>query len=163
MSTQLENIDRSFNLYGPIDTQSCRRIQSFCRAPYPRHPHGCPNFYGRCNKLKLFTALYLPEVSIGILRVDFGDLLKLRSGSHPEWSDAQLRNPIQWQDHFRAQLRVEMAKQKALNPQSLVEDTPEGRGVNVFEDLRSLGVPIERKPTNNLFLVSYLCYPKSVV
>lgn len=143
-----------------METSSYRKIQSLCRAPYPRHPHGCPKIGTRCKNLALFTDLYLPEAYIGVLQVDFAEFLKLRTSLHADWTDAQIRNPIQWQQHFRKNLKLYMEQEKINHPGTVIEDTPEGRGVNVFQDLISLGIPIERRPLVNLFLVSYLCSPK---
>ncbi len=148
-------------MYGPISTSSERRIQSLCRAPYPRHPHGCPNIDGKCRNLSLFDSLYQPDTYVGVLQVDFKELLRLRISLHPDWTVAEIRNPIQWQPHFRVSLRQSMELAQLNYPGTIIENVPEGRGVNVFRDLLSIGVPIERRPTINLFLVSYLCYPKN--
>jgi len=159
MSTELNNIYRKYFILGPIKTEANDEIKTLCRCPYPLHPKGCPNS-SRCDLFPLLDTIFDPVVYLGVLQVDAASLWDLRRSIDSNWTDRQIRNPIQWQGHFRKELKNNMERNLIKFPSYQILTMPEGFGDNVFERLTSQGVPIERKPSQNLFMVNYFCQKK---
>ena len=162
MSTELNNISREFFIVGPLETEASANIKALCHCPYPRHSHGCPNTF-KCDHFPLLDLVFDPEVYAGVLRVDAAALWDLRRSINQDWTDRQVRNPIQWQGHFRKVLKNHMEISLEKFPDYQILTMPEGFGDNVFERLIGQGVPIERKPSKNLFLVNYFCKKKKKI
>lgn len=162
MATELNNISRDFFILGPLKTEASREIKALCRCPYPLHSKGCPNA-PRCDFFPLLDEVFDPNVYLGVLQIDAASLWSLRSSINPLWTERQVRNPIQWQGHFRKDLRKNMEINSIKFPSYQVLTMPEGFGDNVFERLISQGIPIEKRPSQNLFLVNYFCQKKKSI
>lgn len=159
MSTELNNISRNFFILGPIKTEARNEIKALCHCPYPLHSKGCPNS-SRCDLFPLLDEVFDTNVYLGVLQIDAASLWSLRRSINPNWSDRQVRNPIQWQGHFRKDLKNNMEINLKKFPDYQILTMPEGFGDNVFERLKSQGIPIERRPSQNLYMVNYFCQKK---
>lgn len=162
MSTELNNISRNFFILGPIKAEPSNEIKALCRCPYPLHPKGCPNVQ-RCDLFPLLDEVFDNNVYLGVLQVDVSSLWNLRRSISPSWTERQVRNPIQWQGHFRKDLKNHMEINLKKFPDYQILTMPEGFGDNVFERLTSQSIPIERKPSQNLFMVNYYCRNKKKI
>ncbi len=162
MSTELNNIYRNFFILGPIKAEPSNDIKNLCHCPYPLHPKGCPNS-SRCDLFPLLDKVFDPNIYLGILQIDAASLWSLRRSINPSWTERQVRNPFQWQGHFRKELKYQMKKYLEKFPNYQILTMPEGFGDNVFERLISQGIPIERKPNKNLFMVNYFCRHKKKI
>lgn len=128
------------------------RTGEWCKLPYPRHPHGCPN-YDKDNKrhvcpptapkleeyFDIFKPLYLVYSEF-----DVAKHAQEMHDKHPEWSTAQCRNLLYWQKSSRAQLRARMLIAMYKCGTDVYTIVPEAMGLNVYVTARLSGLRLER-------------------
>jgi len=119
----------------------------WCTLPYPGHPKGCPNAYGRCSgKRHLFTDLVDTAKPIYIVYNEFNVRRHARKMKrlHPDWTTRQCRNLLYWQSRSFSGLekRIEEAM-KILKPKPNFVSSGEGQGVNVYATCRHSGLILD--------------------
>jgi len=120
----------------------------WCRKPWPGHPRGCPNWRHAegCPPgiLPLPRILDLSQpVWLLVNEYDLGDWAARMRARHPEWSDAQCRNPRHWQGTARAQLWRAVEAWQAEHPDQLVVPCPEASRVDVTATCAGAGIVLE--------------------
>lgn len=114
------------------------RIKSWCAMPYDGHRAGCPN----CSGCHLFG----PEIPVYSRMVLCWSNFDLDAHSrnmkhlHPTWTDRQCRNLLYWQKSVRSQL-LEYAKRNF--PGADYIQGAEGRGVNYYRTMSSIGINLD--------------------
>lgn len=141
-----------------------RTVRGLCVRAYPGHPRGCPNYghkVGCPPKAPTFWDLFdegRPIVAVWSVFDLRGHIERMR-GSHPGWSERQLRNCLYWQAGARKVLREEVELVESnLGVGSLSTMCPEGLGVNVTETMKGLGVELEWPPERVSHLVAMVGY-----
>ena len=131
-------------------------VRNVCRAPYPGHPRGCPN-WGRegCppgarpphKLIDLDDEVLLVAVSFN----PAGHAAEMRR-RHPRWSDRQCRNLLYWQGRVKKQLRE--AAQAVLESRGSgfrSVDCPEACGVNMTETAAQAGIRLKWPPRQTVW------------
>ena len=126
------------------------RNGTWCKAPYPNHPKGCPN-YKRClSNNPDFRTLFQTRSPLGWYAVvDEFDLeahAAHMKAAHPTWSGRQCRNPLYWQGKVMKRLREAAEAFLASSGGGTILEIPEACGVEVFETMAKAGVILERTP-----------------
>jgi hypothetical protein len=135
------------------------RDGTWCTLPYPRHPHGCPN-YPECVEgqpsLTQLEAIH-PYAKWYAVIEEFGlkDFSERMKQQHPDWSDRQSRCVLYWQ----ASVRKRLLRKMRYYAGKLVEDNPdlcgkpldilhipEASGVNVFATMNRVGIVLMKNP-----------------
>ena len=121
----------------------------WCKLPYPRHPHGCPNFGKRedCppKANKFWSLIKAPYFLVGI-RFNLGEHIEQMRKKHPNWSEAQLKCLLYWQNKVNKRLRELSLKLISLIPNSAILFKPEANGIDVFKTAENVGIFLERNP-----------------
>ena len=121
----------------------------WCKLPYPRHPSGCPNFGKRedCppKASKFWALIKAPYFLVGICFNLHQHIEKMRE-NHPDWSEAQLKCLLYWQNTVNKRLRQLGLKVASQIPNSMILFKPEANGVDVFKTAENVGIYLERNP-----------------
>ena len=136
-------------------------VRSLCIRPYPNHPKGCPNYQKRtscpphCNIIK--DVLKLNHIIVVVWNVfDFASHCQRMREKHPHWSERQVECCLYWQQGARKQLENEI--DTFLNTKIFLHPriirTPEARGVNVTETMKSIGEILEWPPKTKTYQVA---------
>lgn len=86
------------------------RNGTWCKAPYPNHPKGCPN-YTRCmeNNPDFRAMFFLTQSPLQWYAVveefNLDAHANRMKAAHPAWSERQCRNPLYWQGTVMKRLR----------------------------------------------------------
>lgn len=126
------------------------QILEWCRLPYPRHPKGCPNAYGKCQIADGAETEQRIDTSkpmwIVYAEYDLAAHVEEMSQRHEHWSDVQCRNLLYWQPTSLTILneRVEQFLE-IVRPQRFGRVTylGESDGVHLWQTARRAGVPLE--------------------
>lgn len=123
-----------------------------CYLPYPNHPKGCPNAYGKCEER---YANLLSEICFDLVErikpmyivwseFDLEAHAKKMKLKHLHWSKRQCRCVLYWQGTSRAMLkkRVELSI-KELGGEFKVIICPEYFGVNVYKTCENVGLILD--------------------
>jgi hypothetical protein len=131
-----------------------KRTKSWCRAPYPGHPKGCPNYWGKCfagGKDQLILADRFIDVNKPMYIVynefDLAAHMARMKEKHPTWSERQLRNIYYWQNRSHAQLNklvIQALKDIYGQPHSIVVLSGEGNGVNLYATCAIHGLKLDK-------------------
>jgi predicted metal-binding protein len=130
-----------------------------CSNAYPNHPKGCPNF-GKRNtcppNVPKFEEYYDCTKSFYIIWTifPFGEHLEKMKVLHSDWSERQLSCCLYWQGTARKNLKLEIAKFKALNPDLTITTCPEAMGVNITSTMASIGEKLEWPPRTITYQVA---------
>lgn len=125
--------------------------KEWCKIPYPNHPKGCPNYYGKCfcggaKPIKMIDTFMDTSQPIYIVYVEFdlaAHVEKMRI-KHPTWTERQLRNVLYWQGAQRAKLRRKVTEAiKITGLKAPIPCMPEEHGVNVFATCAKSGLKLE--------------------
>lgn len=140
-------------------------IQNICKAPYYGHPKGCPNF-GKKNgcppEQKLIDEIFDFEKELYLIYTEFmvGEFAEKMKLMHPEWENfpRQLYNPRRWQPTARKEHKNEIINFFIQYPNTIVDSSPEAKGVNVSNLMKIIGVELNWKwpPEHNLENKTYL-------
>lgn len=139
---------------------------SYCRAPYPNHPNGCPNWgikKGCPPNVPCFLKEFNQKVLVCAVGIDFAHYLQIRRDIHPNWTERALRNPRHWQGHLRMLLRKDLLALKdeeRNNKNKIVITNPEAMGINIFETCKQVGLILERTPLEKMYQVAFLATKK---
>ena len=155
----VKDIGRRFYVRGPVEVKLLpyEEIAKLCTAPYPDHPHGCPNYASKVGcpgRLEdYFSDVFELEVKVVVLEFDFGDYLKMMKERQPGWSERQLRCPLYWQGHLRKEF---MAITRNNIPWDYTNTlfTPEAYGVDVTATCKEVGIELEWPPQEHSYMVA---------
>ncbi len=143
------------------------KCRGFCKLAYPGHKEGCPNF----NKSeecppKVDTVEKIFDLNKDIFFVvqlfDLKSHMDRMKIKHPNWSDAQLKNLLYWQGGVRKRLKEETEEfiQDINNGAMIYTLLPEAMGVMVIDTAQEHGIPIEKTPTDTIYKIALVGYPK---
>ena len=132
------------------------KTKQWCALPYPRHPKGCPNYWGRCYEggkipIRMLHTIINTNKSMWIVYNEFdleAHMTKMKL-KHPNWSEAQLRNVYYWQNQSRAELKVILMKAvreiypSTRNRPILSYLSGEGQGVNMYATCFNSGLELD--------------------
>lgn len=124
------------------------RVKSFCRLPYPGHPHGCPNFNKRAicppraPRFDKLVDITRPVYCI-VNRFDLRAHAEIMKTRHPDWSEAQIYCCLYWQGKARKQLRLKVDSFLQNHPGYIALYCPEGSGVDVVATVAQIGIEFE--------------------
>jgi len=162
---EINLINREKIFTGLVTAVCDRRLIAQCRAPYYKHPEGCPNWAhknGCPPNIPYFPNIYSDQVYIAAVRFDFESFLSSRREVHPDWTERALRNPRHWQGHVRSELRHflfdELTKNELLDGEILFN--PEAMGVNVFATCENAGIILEKYPERFVYSVALIANNK---
>ena len=148
-------IDRLF--FKNVEAVYDPKIISFCKAPYYKHPKGCPNWGKRDDcppNAGHFISIFKPTVSVVISRLDFIEYIDERRLLHPDWTERALRNPRHWQGQLRADLKRFVGEIKREGQVPVFN--PEAMGVNLFETCENAGYILEKYPVSFVCMIALL-------
>lgn len=140
------------------------QAKEWCKIPYPNHPKGCPNYYGKCFQggkkgIRMIDTFIDPSKPIYIVYVEFDletHVEKMRI-KHPKWTERQLRNVLYWQGAQRAKLRRKVAEAIEITGiESPISCMPELYGVNVYATCLKSGLKLE--PIKGLKLCRHIYF-----
>lgn len=130
------------------------RTKLWCKAQYPGHPKGCPNYWGRCfegGRVEITLADRIVDVDKSMYIVynefDLAAHMARMKAKHPTWSERQLRNVYYWQNRSHAQLDrlIEQAiKEIYGKPAGLCTLSGEGNGVNLYATCAAHGLKLNK-------------------
>jgi predicted metal-binding protein len=152
----LVDMGLDFPVYRVEELVHARKVQDWCRLPYPGHPKGCPNY----NKVKkcppqcpYVTDIFDIKKPMYLIHSEFdlqAHVERLRL-VHPNWYERQLRCVLYWQPKSRNQLYGRVRKfwrhnwGHNLKEQQfeVVHFMPESLGVNVYVTAAKAGLKLE--------------------
>lgn len=147
-------------------------VRGLCVKPYPGHPKGCPNFNhkdGCPPEAALFDEVFditKPVYAI-INRFDLKAHIDKMKMAHPDFTEAQLKCCLYWQNTARKQLTNEIVRFmfdhldyyvavagyrgldkdiKSILRQHIIPSPPEAMGVNITETMKNVGIILEWPP-----------------
>ena len=143
------------------------QVRSLCLRPYPRHPHGCPNYDQRAScppQASWYADVYDMDAPVYAVVSEFGlgsHMVRMRV-SHPDWSLAQLRCVLYLQGTARKALRrkIEWALAGRGMQGYTAETCPEAMGVDVGATLAQVGITLEWPPGHIVRQVALLGMPQ---
>ena len=132
-----------------IDERS--RDGTWCCAPYPNHPKGCPNF-GKRDSCPPHAPKYedivddsAPVFAV-IVRFDLVKHAQRMLDRHSHWSRKQCRNVLYWQNTVKKKLRNKSYDLQSVLDGYEVLEIPEANGVNVFKTMAKHGLMLKHDP-----------------
>ncbi len=156
-----------------------KKIQEWCKLPYPKHPNGCPNYgserslRGIRKDLQERVIRECPPVDRLIDDIfDFTQNVAIIYKTYPVGLDAEKRrisNPKlktpgdwynfrYWQDRARKELYAEVANYLDRDESTIVDLCPEAHGVNLVKLMRQVCVKLDFgkwPPEHNLDNIEY--------
>lgn len=144
---------------------NCR---NYCKAPYPNHPNGCPNYNvsEQCPpKISLVENIFdlSKDLYFVVEEFDLKTHVESMRLKHPDWSDLQLKNLLYWQNGVRKKLKYKtLAFIGETDPEMIFTLLPEAMGVMVINTALKLQIPIERNPASRVFKIALVGYPKDL-
>lgn len=118
----------------------------WCRAPYPGHTKGCPNFPDCVKQHPDFKTLPDREWFAVVEDFDLKAHAERIKAKHPGWSERQARNVLYWQNGVRRQLRDKALKEYQPLSGDILLTIPEACGVNVFATMTKHGLVLKKNP-----------------
>jgi predicted metal-binding protein len=133
--------------------------EKLCRAAYPNHRKGCPNYHKKegCppNLLSLENVVdFKKDVYLIYTDFDIGKHAERMKELHSNWTERQLYCCLYWQPKARKAQRAEELRCKNEKDISLVLRSPEAHGVNVHSLMKKVGVNLEWPPRKITRIVS---------
>ncbi|MBD3261395.1 MAG: hypothetical protein GF334_06870 [Candidatus Altiarchaeales archaeon] len=141
------------------------RARQWCELPYPNHPKGCPNYNKRktcppiVSTVKERFDLQKP-LWVGVVDFDLAAHMERMREKHPDWSARQLACVLYWQAGVNRRLKDLTLSFHKKNKGTIYTLCPEAMGVHVLKTMRRLGFNIRRNPTQIVYKVSLIGYPK---
>jgi hypothetical protein len=127
------------------------RDGTWCKAPYPGHPNGCPNF-PRCiikeNTVRL-SDFKLEDLKWRAIVTEFD--LEAHAARmkelHPDWSDRQCKCVLYWQGSVKKILKDAIENAVMHYDDVVVATTcPEALGINVYGTMAKTGLVLYKNP-----------------
>ena len=120
---------------------------TWCCAPYPNHPKGCPNFPKCIDKHRFdWTKIDISSLYAVVQEFDLKLHAEHLKGLYPEWTNSQCRCVLYWQPTVNKQLKVKATKYaKELN-YNFISTCPEANGINVFGTMAKHGLILYKNP-----------------
>ncbi len=138
----------------------------WCRAPYPRHPKGCPQWGARegCPpRTEDISKMIHIHPGCGCWavfnRFDLGAHAARRREKFPNASDAQIYNLLYWQPTARKQLAAHLSLFYRERPSSdgwVTIVRPEAHGVNVTKTMQAVGIRLEWPPRKWAYQIAFV-------
>lgn len=159
-------IERSFGVTDVVEASvKPRGFVAWCSLPYPKHPHGCPNFGLRADcppNQPYFLDVYEPGVKVAYLKFDFEKYLNWRRNEHPNWTDRALRNPLYFQGHLISDLEkyLKIIEKEEKLDGFVPESNTEAMALNIHMTCKRAGLNLEWPPTKVMYRIRILARPK---
>lgn len=126
--------------------------KKYCYLPYPNHPYGCPNCYGKCwgrgnDQVKIGSLMDLKKPYFLIYNeFNLEAHARRMKYSHPGWSYSQCKCVLYWQGTARKRLkaRVEMSLWEITPKPNFVTYIPELYGVNLYKTCEEFGLILDK-------------------
>jgi hypothetical protein len=157
-------IERDFDVSQLVEVVcKPKGFDRWCTLPYPRYPHGCPNF-GKKTECPPFAPYFLdvyePLVKIARLKFNFGEYLNFRRSVHPGWAETALKNSRHFQEHLDSELRKGIAGWKSEFAEDwVVVYSPEAMSVNIHLTCKNAGIDLEWPPRETMYRIAFLAQP----
>jgi len=122
------------------------RDGTWCMAPYPNHPRGCPNFPKCCESRPDFKEFEGYDWLAVIEEFDLKTHAEKMKEKHPGWTERQARCVLYWQNSVRKRLREKA--QGIMYPLmgDILLDVPEACGVNLFATMAKHDIYLKTNP-----------------
>lgn len=150
-----------FAVVNPVVNHS---VRSLCRAPYPNHPKGCPNYNKRDDCPPSVPVIgsvldFADDIYVIYNRFDFGAHVAKTKRKYPGWSQRQLECCLYWQGTARKQLRDEVRIFTTLHGFARqILFCPEACGVDIGGTMSQVGVELEWPPRKYTYQVALAGY-----
>ena len=150
-----------FAIVNPVVNHSVRAL---CRAPYPNHPKGCPNYDKRytCPPSVPVIGRVLDlsdDIYIIYNRFDFAGHVQRMKEKHFKWSQRQLECCLYWQGTARKQLRHEVGLFTEIHGFARqIIFCPEACGVDISATMKQVEVELEWPPREYTYQVALAGY-----
>jgi len=122
------------------------RDGTWCMAPYPNHPKGCPNFPECCESRPDFKEFEGYDWFAVIADFDLKAHAEKLKEKHPGWSERQARCVLYWQNSIRKKLREKAQGITYPLMGDILLDIPEACGVNLFATMAKHGIYLKTNP-----------------
>ena len=119
---------------------------TWCKAPYPDHPRGCPNFPKCCEKQPDFKDFEGYDWFAVIEEFDLKAHAEKLKEKHPGWTERQARCVLYWQNSVRKRLREKTAKFAVPLFGDIILEIPEACGVNLFATMAKHDLFLKTNP-----------------
>lgn len=139
--------------------------REWCKLPYPDHPRGCPN-YGKRDSCPPDAILIEDFVNVHnflwLITIEFNlaSHVQRMLGLHPKWSNRQARCVLYWQPRVNRELLEATSQYSHMRGGSVYTLCPEAMGVDVIETARKCGIPIKSHPTETVYKIALVGYPR---
>lgn len=142
------------------DIELNSHTNEWCKLPYPRHPKGCPNYDNNptCppNALSFTEIVKDPFYLVGV-QFNLKEHVERMKKKHSEWSYAQCKCVLYWQNKVRKRLREECKNLVSkLNGNYEILYKPEANGVQVFNTCFKNGIMLERNPSEYVWKIAII-------
>lgn len=151
-------------------------VREWCRLAYPDHPRGRRN-YGKCD-LCPPKAPYRADILDTFSHFktiyavfDFKRYKELVIEAHDQWTERQVENVLWWQSGVKNVLKQKVLSNYVRGARDIVADvilgagsgfgnyqSMESAGIDVFTTMRKNGIQMERRPINNITIVSLIAW-----
>ena len=124
------------------------RDGTWCTLPYPGHPKGCPNYPKCCESRPHFNTFddelhWYAVVFRFDLKAHAIEMKKRPRKDKKEWTEAQARCVLYWQEHKVRKPLLEMANKICFPLMGdVLLDIPEANGVQVYSTMGANGFPL---------------------
>lgn len=135
----------------PLNILYLEDTKQYCFLPYPNHPKGCPNCYGKCwgrqDEQIMLNRLVDLNRPYYLVYNEFNLELHAQGmkNKHPSWSERQCKCVLYWQGTARKQLKEHVVGVlHQINPTpDFVTYIPELYGVNVYVTCLEVGLILD--------------------
>lgn len=149
-------------IFKPCSLIVTEETHDWCRLPYPDHPKGCP-MYGTRDSCPPKAPMIGEILDLGqptyVIAVEFNlkNHVAQMKRLHPDWTDAQSRNPRYWQSTARKELKKEIEWVSIEIPNLFAVMRPEAHGVDLAKTIeKSLGIVLEFPPKNKAYQIAVM-------
>ncbi len=141
-----------------------KRVQEYCKLPYPAHPKGCPNWNkkeGCPPNAKLLNEIIEPPFIGVAVKFNLENWVEKLRRKHPNWSERQLRCCLYWQGKVRKVLK-EFCR-KLCKEDEVIIYAPEAKGTNLFVTCAKHGIKLERNPKKIVYKIAIIGKKKRII
>lgn len=153
-------IDKSTIVFTP-------KTREWCRLPYPGHPRGCSDNYGKCETCPPSTPYRVDILEkhdkfvLVHATFDINAYAEEMRKVHPDWSERQLRNSRLWQSQLKSKMKAVIAGMEydeLLGAGSGFDGRPsmEAAGIFVLATLHRNKIPFDVKAREFIKMVCLL-------
>jgi len=122
------------------------RDGTWCMAPYPNHPKGCPNFPKCCESRTDFNEYQDYDWFAVVEEFNLKNHAEKMKEKHQGWSERQARCVLYWQNSLRKRLREEVQKFAVPLMGDIILDIPEACGINLFATMAKHDLYLKTNP-----------------